>query len=177
MRPATPLCQRRPVIPTRQVTMEMERKPTYHQTNLKIIWSDTHQYLDLAKEVVIERGHPVVVRDAREKVHENELRIPLASVAWLLVTDRLRIRTTLDDDNCWRPLAINRCQYPRSIKWARIKLPETHHNDQHTPSPYSRILVLDRRQHSSSAQGYQTGDRPRVSLHRYPACSASHRRR
>jgi hypothetical protein len=93
---------------------------THHQTNFKEIWSDTYQYLDLAEEVVIERGHPVVVCDAREKVHENELRIPFAAIAWLLVTDRFRICTAFDENNSRGPLAINHCQHTRSIKWARI---------------------------------------------------------
>ena len=87
----------------------MEREATHHQANFKIIRSDTHQYLGFAKEVVIERAHSVVVCDAREKVHKNELRIPLASIAWFLVIDRFRIRTTLDDNNRWGPLAINHC--------------------------------------------------------------------
>ena len=93
----------------------MKGKPTHHQTNFKIIGGDTHQYLDLAKEVVIERSHPVVVCDAGEKVHKNELRITLASVAWLLVTDRLRLRTALHNNDRGRPLAINSCQHTRSI--------------------------------------------------------------
>lgn len=87
----------------------MEGEATHHQANFKIIRSDTHQYLDLAKEVVIKRAHSVVVCDAREKVHKNELRIPLASIAWFLVTDCFRIRTALDNNNRWGPLAINRC--------------------------------------------------------------------
>jgi hypothetical protein len=42
---------------------------TYHQANLEKVRSDTHQDVNLAEEVKVERSHAVVVCDPREKVH------------------------------------------------------------------------------------------------------------
>jgi hypothetical protein len=55
--------------------------------------------MNLPEQVEIERGHPVVVRDAREKVHEYELAVAFASVAGLLVLGGFGCCSTLDHDH------------------------------------------------------------------------------
>ena len=59
--------------------------------------------MDLAEEIEIERAHPIVIGDAGEEIHENELTVPLASVSWLLSCGGLGLGTAFHNNNCGRP--------------------------------------------------------------------------
>ena len=78
---------------------------TYHETDFKEIRSNTHEDMDLAEEVEVERRHPIVVGNTREKVHENQLTVALASVAGLLVCGRLPLGPAFHHDDCGGPSA------------------------------------------------------------------------
>jgi len=55
--------------------------------------------MDLPEQVKIQRAHPVVVGDAREKVHQDELTIPLSSIPGLLLGCGLLFGPTLDNND------------------------------------------------------------------------------
>ena len=78
---------------------------THHETDFKEIRSNTHEDMDLAEEVEVERRHPIVVGDTREEVHEDQLTVALASVAGFLLRSCLRLRPALYDDNSGGPSA------------------------------------------------------------------------
>ncbi len=74
---------------------------THHKANLKEIGRYAHENVDLAKEVKVEGGHAVIVRDAGEEIHQNELTIPLSSVARLLVSGSLGFSPAFYDNDSW----------------------------------------------------------------------------
>ena len=76
---------------------------THHQHYLKKVWRDSHENVDLPKQIEIQRSHPIIVCDTREEIHEDELAITLSSIARLLVDRCLLFRTTFDDDDRWCP--------------------------------------------------------------------------
>jgi len=78
---------------------------THHQANLKVIRGDTHQRLDLSKDIEIQRRHSVIIRDSRKEVHEDQLRIPLSPVSRFLVLC-FPWHTALDNDDGRCPMAI-----------------------------------------------------------------------
>ena len=88
---------------------------THHETNFKEIGSDTHEDMDLAEEIKIEGAHPIVVGDAGEEVHEDQLTVALAPIPRFLVRSCLLFRSTLHDDDGGRSSA--RDGYP-SVKTA-----------------------------------------------------------
>ena len=55
--------------------------------------------MDLAEEIEVEGGHPVVVGDTGEEVHENQLTVALATIARFLLRRRLRLCPALHDDD------------------------------------------------------------------------------
>ena len=65
--------------------------------------------MDLAEEIEIEWAHPIVVGDAGEEIHENQLTVALASIARLLVRSRLLLRAALHNDDRGRPPANDGC--------------------------------------------------------------------
>ena len=65
--------------------------------------------MDLAEEVEIEGGHPVVVRDAGEEVHQDQLTVAFAPVTRLLVRRSFCFRSALHDDNRGRPATSDGC--------------------------------------------------------------------
>lgn len=78
---------------------------THHENSLKIIRGDTHQSLDLSKQVEVQWRHSIVVGDSREEVHEDELRVSLPSVTGLLVF-RFAGHAALDDNDRRRPVSV-----------------------------------------------------------------------
>jgi hypothetical protein len=72
---------------------------THHQDYFKEIGSYSHEYMNLAKEVKVQRSHAVIIGDTREEIHENELAVTLATVARLLIGGCFRFRSTFDDDD------------------------------------------------------------------------------
>jgi hypothetical protein len=58
--------------------------------------------MDFAEEVKIQGCHPVVIRNTRKEVHENQLAIPLATIARFLLRGSFLFGTTLDknDSRC-----------------------------------------------------------------------------
>lgn len=71
---------------------------THHQDYLEEIRSHTHQHVDLSKHVKVQGAHPIVISNAREEVHQDQLRIPLASISRFLVS-RLGRHSAFDNDN------------------------------------------------------------------------------
>ena len=71
----------------------------YHEAYFEEIGRDPHQYVDFAEEVKIQGCHPVVIRHARKEVHENQLAIPLATIARFLVCCSFMFGTTLDNND------------------------------------------------------------------------------
>jgi hypothetical protein len=53
----------------------------YHENGLEIVWSGACNKVHLAKNVVFQRAHSLIEEDIAEETHQNDLRIPLASVA------------------------------------------------------------------------------------------------
>ena len=51
--------------------------------------------MDLPEEVEVKGGHAIIVGDAREEVHEDQLTVALAPVPRLLVCSCLLFRSTL----------------------------------------------------------------------------------
>lgn len=72
---------------------------TYHQADFKEIGSDAHQNMDLAEEVKVERCHSVIIRDARKEIHEDELAVAFATVAWFFVGRGLFFSAAFYDHN------------------------------------------------------------------------------
>ena len=101
---------------------------THHEYDLKVIWGDTGQRMEFAKNVVVERTHPVVVCDAGEEMHEDELGITFPSVARFLVF-RLAGHSAFDNDDRGCTMAIFRDCLLADQWYTR-----THHNVPHTPS-------------------------------------------
>ena len=65
---------------------ETEKKnKTDHQTDFKEVRRDTHEDIDFSEKIEIQRGHSVVVGDAGEEVHEDQLTVALATIAGFLV--------------------------------------------------------------------------------------------
>ena len=58
---------------------------TDHQANFKKVRRDAHENVDFAEKIEVQRGHSVIVRDAGEKVHEDQLTVALATVTGFLV--------------------------------------------------------------------------------------------
>lgn len=69
-----------------------------HEAQLEKVGRDAHERMHLAEEIVVERRHAIVVGDTLEKVHEDHLRVALATIAWLGIGG-LFGGTTLDDDD------------------------------------------------------------------------------
>ena len=65
--------------------------------------------MDLPEQVEIKRRHPVVIGDAREEVHEDELTVALATIARLLVRRSFCFCSTLHDDYGGRPSTSDGC--------------------------------------------------------------------
>ena len=65
--------------------------------------------MDLPEKVEVKGGHAIIVGDAREEVHEDELRVALAAVAWLLVVQLFLLRAAFHDNERWRALACDGC--------------------------------------------------------------------
>lgn len=55
--------------------------------------------MDLPEQVEIKGGHPIVISDTGEKVHQNKLAVPLAAVPGLFVSGSLRLRSTFDNND------------------------------------------------------------------------------
>src|SRR5437879_12106877 len=70
----------------------------HHEAHFEEIGCDTHQRVDFAEEIKIQRCHPVVVRNARKKVHENQLTVPLATIPGFLVRCSFLLRAAFDKD-------------------------------------------------------------------------------
>lgn len=86
---------------------QSERKgATYHQADLVEIRRHSRQDLDLPEQVKVEGRHPVVVRNGAEKVHKDELRVSLSSVAGLAVGN-LERHAALDDDDGWNSVGVS----------------------------------------------------------------------
>ena len=82
-----------------QISEAIDYQIAHHEANFEEIGRDTHQYMDFAEEVKIEGCHPVVIRDTRKEIHENQLAIPLATIARFLVRCCFMFGTTLDNDD------------------------------------------------------------------------------
>ena len=54
--------------------------------------------MNLAEKVEIERRHPVVVGDAGEEVHQDQLTVTLATVSRLLLGRSFYLRAALDNN-------------------------------------------------------------------------------
>jgi hypothetical protein len=91
-----------------QYTKIKREMNTHHQADLKEVRRNTHQGVDLPEQVEIKRGHPIVICDAREKVHENKLAISFATVSRLFVAGSLGLRSALDNNDSGRTTASNR---------------------------------------------------------------------
>lgn len=72
---------------------------THHEAYLKEIGCDTHQYVDFAEKIKIQRCHPVIIRNTRKEVHENQLTVPLATIPRFLVRCGFLFCAALDNDN------------------------------------------------------------------------------
>src|SRR6201996_2338570 len=75
----------------------------HHKAYFEEIGCDTHQYVNFAEEVKIQGCHPVVIRNTRKEIHENQLTIPLATVARLPVRCSFLFSPTLDNNDSWCP--------------------------------------------------------------------------
>jgi hypothetical protein len=82
---------------------------THHEAHFEEIGRDTHQYVDFAEEIKIQRCHPVVIRNARKEIHEDQLAIPLATIARFLVRCSFLFGTTLDNNDSWCPATCDSC--------------------------------------------------------------------
>ena len=71
----------------------------HHEAYFEEIGCDSHQYVNFAEEIKIQRRHPVVIRNARKEIHENQLAIPLATIARFLVRCSFLFGATLDNDD------------------------------------------------------------------------------
>lgn len=71
----------------------------YHQYHLKEVGGDTHQDLDLSEQIEIQRRHAVVIRDAGEEIHQDELAIAFSAISWFLVRRGFLLCSTFDDDD------------------------------------------------------------------------------
>ena len=77
----------------------MYYKIAHHEAYFEEIGCDTHQRVNFAEEIEIQRCHPVVIRDARKKVHENQLAVPLATIPGFLVRCSFLLRAAFDNDD------------------------------------------------------------------------------
>ena len=80
---------------------------TYHQADLEEVRSYTHEDMDFSEEVKVEGGHPVVVCDTREEIHENKLTVPFSSVSRFLPCSSLCFSSALHYNNRGRPATRN----------------------------------------------------------------------
>ena len=87
----------------------------YHQTHFKEVRSDTHEDMNLPEEIIIQRRHPIVVRDAGEEIHENELAVTFATVSRLLLCSRFSFGTAFYEDD-GRGTATSNGYATRSVK-------------------------------------------------------------
>lgn len=55
--------------------------------------------MQFAEEVKVERGHPVVIRDAREEVHQDKLTVAFSSITRFLFSCSFLFRAALDNNN------------------------------------------------------------------------------
>ena len=76
---------------------------SYHENDFKKVWRHTHEHVDFTEKIVIQGSHPIVVGNAGEEVHENQLTVTLATIARLLVCPSFVLCATLHDDNGWSP--------------------------------------------------------------------------
>jgi hypothetical protein len=53
--------------------------------------------MNFAEEIKIQRCHPVIIRNAREKFHENQLTVSLATIPRFLVFSSFLLRAALDN--------------------------------------------------------------------------------
>lgn len=90
-----------------QITSSNVTENTHHQANLEEVRGNTHENLDLAEKVKVQRGHTIVICDAGKEIHKDELAISLSSVARLLVMARFGLCPTLDNDDRWCTTASN----------------------------------------------------------------------
>ena len=104
---------------------------TYHQTNFEEVRRDTHENMDFAEKIEVERCHPVVVCDTREEVHEDQLTVTLATVTRLFVGRGLRFSTTLYDNDGGRAATSN--SYSAVSDGFNSRGTRTHCNVRHTP--------------------------------------------
>lgn len=91
--------------------------------------------MDLPEQVEIQRRHTIIISHPREKVHEDQLRIPFSSITRFLLSRSLLLRAAFHDDNCRRPSPSNSykpSQSAHSIK-TKSKGEETYYNAQHRP--------------------------------------------
>jgi hypothetical protein len=63
--------------------------------------------VNLPEKIKVQRRHPIVVRHPREKVHEYQLTVTLASIAGFLVVQSFFFRAALHNDDSWRSSASN----------------------------------------------------------------------
>lgn len=63
--------------------------------------------MQFSEEVKVERGHAVVIRDAREEVHQNKLTVALSSVSRFLFSCSFLFRAALDNNNSRRASSRN----------------------------------------------------------------------
>jgi hypothetical protein len=81
----------------------------YHQCDFEKVRCDAHEHLNLSEHVVIERTESIVVRDAGEEIHQDQLTIALSTIAWLFLVGGLSFRPAFDDDNGWSPSILDHC--------------------------------------------------------------------
>jgi hypothetical protein len=84
-------------------------KITHHEAYFKEIWCDTHQYVDFTEEIKIQRCHPVVIRNTRKEIHENQLTVSLATIPGLFVRCSFFLRAALDNNDGRCPATGDSC--------------------------------------------------------------------
>lgn len=139
---------------------------THHQHNFEKVWGDAHERLSLAEQIIIERRHAVVVRHTRKKVHENHLRITLATIPWFLLASLGR-RAAFDYNDRRSPMTGHARCVNMGINKRPARLPnypnQTHCNVQHTPWPCCAPSGHGRSRHSSWLEARRISDPPRAS--------------
>ena len=63
--------------------------------------------MDFSEQIKIKRCHPVIVSNAGEEVHEDQLAVALATISRFLFSPGFLLRTTFDNDDRWGPATGN----------------------------------------------------------------------
>lgn len=81
----------------------------HHKAYFKEVGCDTHQYVDFAEEIKIQRCHPIIIRNTRKEIHKNQLTVSLATISGLFIRCGFFLRAALDNNDSWRPATGDSC--------------------------------------------------------------------